>query len=109
MNGRLEVVASELDKGTTICLDVPLERPISSSTTTAAGVKKDENNRPPSIVEKDLSLHILVVEDNKVNQKMMRNMLQRIGHTVTVAEWRRHNKGLIAKIQGVDSRDEAEA
>jgi 16S rRNA processing protein RimM len=30
-------------------------------------------------------------------------------HTVKVAEWRRHNKGLIAKIQGVDSRDEAEA
>jgi len=29
--------------------------------------------------------------------------------TVKVAEWRRHNKGLIAKIQGVDSRDEAEA
>lgn len=28
---------------------------------------------------------------------------------VEVAEWRRHNKGLIAKLDGVDSRDDAEA
>lgn len=30
-------------------------------------------------------------------------------HIVKVAEWRRHNKGLIAKFDGVDSRDDAEA
>ena len=30
-------------------------------------------------------------------------------HEVKVAEWRRHNKGLIAKFDGVDSRDDAEA
>jgi len=29
--------------------------------------------------------------------------------TVKVAEWRRHNKGLIAKFDNVDSRDDAEA
>jgi len=30
-------------------------------------------------------------------------------HQVKVAEWRRHNKGLIAKFDGVDNRDDAEA
>ena len=30
-------------------------------------------------------------------------------HIVKVAEWRRHNKGLIAKFDGVETRDDAEA
>lgn len=30
-------------------------------------------------------------------------------HVVKVAEWRRHNKGLIAKFDGVETRDDAEA
>lgn len=30
-------------------------------------------------------------------------------HVVEVAEWRRHNKGLIAKFAGVDNRNDAEA
>lgn len=30
-------------------------------------------------------------------------------HLVEVADWRRHNKGLIAKFDGVDSRNDAEA
>jgi 16S rRNA processing protein RimM len=30
-------------------------------------------------------------------------------HVVEVAEWRRHNKGLIAKFDGIDSRNDAEA
>lgn len=30
-------------------------------------------------------------------------------HQVKVADWRRHNKGLIAKFDGVDSRNDAEA
>jgi signal transduction histidine kinase/ActR/RegA family two-component response regulator len=31
-------------------------------------------------------LNVLVVEDNRVNQKVMRSMLERLGHTVTLAE-----------------------
>lgn len=51
---------------------------------------------------RNTSLHILVVEDNIVNQKMIAKMLQRMGHTYEVAD-----NGLIAveKVQQQSSYD----
>ena len=49
--------------------------------------------KPPDTVESKLeavkdnkSLYVLVVEDNKMNQKVVKAMLQRMGHTVALAE-----------------------
>lgn len=36
--------------------------------------------------EEDVHLHILVAEDNKVNQKLMASFLKRLGHTFTIVE-----------------------
>lgn len=56
-------------------------------------VTKSENDggeeaktETPKPSEKENFLKVLVAEDNKINPKVVRSMLQRIGHTVTIAE-----------------------
>jgi signal transduction histidine kinase len=71
---------STLGKGTKVFLEIPFELP----TTDRKQPQKYVSGLSSS--EERNGLRILVVEDNKVNQKMVQAMLTRIGHTVTVAD-----------------------
>ena len=67
---------SQLGQGATFWVSLPAEAPT------------EEHLREPiedSCTEDIESLHILVAEDNKVNQKLLTSMLMRMGHTLDVA------------------------
>lgn len=72
-------VESEIGHGTSFWFTLPLQLP------------KDDGDDP---VEESLDasnrsergLHILIAEDNKVNQKLLASMLKRMGHTWDLAE-----------------------
>lgn len=98
MQGRLGV-EGELHKGTVAWFEVPLvvpppptdklQRIIKPPAEDIKPYTKDaaaESTPANPFAEELRSLNVLVVEDNKINQKMVRSMLQRIGHKVTVAE-----------------------
>jgi CheY-like chemotaxis protein len=90
MGGIIGCSQSALGMGSTFFFRIPLRLPANESGSFSNGDKVTEISREPAtherIREEQSSLHILVVEDNKINQKVVRAMLQRIGHTVTVAE-----------------------
>ena len=44
-----------------------------------------EERRKPVSLKSDYSLNILVTEDNKINQKLMIRLLEKMGHQVTIA------------------------
>lgn len=77
MGGTISLV-SEVDKGTTMIVEIPFQFPANE---TERVVRES-----PATAEDTGGLRLLVVEDNLINQKVMRSMLQRLGHTVTVAE-----------------------
>ena len=93
MGGSIKL-ESELDKGTTVVVEIPFELPPSEE----ERLEKRSTDKLQELPDKcsitvvsvpvaeSVGLRILVAEDNKVNQKMVRSMLQRIGHTVTVAD-----------------------
>jgi hypothetical protein len=72
---------STLGKGTKVFLELPFDLP-----TTERKQPRQDDSGLSSSEETNYGLRILVVEDNKVNQKMVRAMLTRIGHTVSVAD-----------------------
>ncbi|CAB9526154.1 sensor kinase/phosphatase LuxQ [Seminavis robusta] len=80
MGGTMEV-ESALGQGTTVSFEVPF---------TAAVVEKQQPIatpcQQPVQTESTSSLRVLVAEDNKLNQKVIKAMLQRMGHTVTLAD-----------------------
>ena len=65
---------------TTEVLPVDSSSPIEAITVTTL------TTSPPRMNSSDTCLNILVVEDNVVNQKVVRSMLQRLGHRVFIAE-----------------------
>lgn len=76
MGGSIHVV-SALGKGSTFTFDVTLPVAVEASpATTAAGPGPDDEN---------LSLHILVVEDNPINSLLLTEMLRLRGHVVANA------------------------
>lgn len=101
MGGEI-TLTSELGTGTTVVFELPFDLPPTNET-----LNKIQNDtvRPkqlscrmmnaPSSNGDVKSLRILVVEDNVINQKMVRRMLQRMGHIVTVAD---HGKAAIDEI-----------
>ena len=71
-------VESEVGKGTRFWFHIPFQiQPTGLAPTTAL------MNNPADDLR---GLHVLVAEDNKVNQKLAAAMLKRLGHTVTIVE-----------------------
>ncbi|GAX19519.1 two-component system, sensor histidine kinase and response regulator [Fistulifera solaris] len=70
-------VDSELSKGSTFWFTLPVER-ASGETAKKHELHKAQNGRS--------ALHILVAEDNKVNQKLVLSQLKRLGHTSCIVE-----------------------
>jgi signal transduction histidine kinase/CheY-like chemotaxis protein len=82
MNGTMGL-SSVVGKGTTFYFELPFQ---------VVEVPKADRHFSPNPqpvfakVPLEASLKILVVEDNKVNQKVVQSMLTRLGHSVTIAE-----------------------
>ena len=75
MNGSVGL-QSQLGQGATFWVSLP------------ADVPTEEHLQEPvedGSTQETESLHILVAEDNKVNQKLLTSMLTRMGHTLDVA------------------------
>ena len=80
-------------KGTTFSVDIPFELSTTktldkntlekSTSTSNFGTTRLVDDNLPTLTK---TLRILVVEDNKVNQKMVRRLLEKLGHSVQVAE-----------------------
>lgn len=76
---------SDVGKGTTLIAEIPFEVPAIETSERCAKRAKTEGR---SAIESthNSALRILVAEDNKVSQKMLQSMLQRMGHTVTIVD-----------------------
>lgn len=82
-------VKSQIGKGSTFTLTVPLSLVKKQSVT-----RSNSRFKPKDVATPDLN--ILVVEDNNINRKVLRDMLHGLGHSVTEA------------VDGVDSLQKAE-
>lgn len=86
MGGNIGCSRSQLGVGSTFFFKIPLQLPESAPNSPSKPVGPGMTVTTDAIIAAEKSLRILVVEDNKINQKMVRSMLQRIGHAVTIAE-----------------------
>ena len=77
MGGRISL-ESELGAGSTFCFKVPLKR-ASAEEVAAAEIAADSDLPDVS------SRHVLIVEDNATNQRVVEQLLERLGHTSEVA------------------------
>jgi signal transduction histidine kinase/DNA-binding NarL/FixJ family response regulator len=78
---------SEMGRGTTFFFEIPFavaHATIKNVTKRTTSPDKVAPQKPP--LSASPSMEVLVVEDNKVNQKVVKSMLQRFGHVVTIAE-----------------------
>lgn len=86
---------SQLGHGTTVSFEIPFRIPnyafnnVPSSNVDLASLSSQAKNSAPS-------WHVLIVEDNTVNQKVLQAMLRRLGHVTTTAE---HGEIALEKIQ----------
>ncbi len=73
-------VDSDLGQGSSFYFTLPIEVPreINDDTSKVNGGEEDEKN--------SASLNVLVAEDNKINQKLVANMLKRMGHKSILVE-----------------------
>ena len=72
-------VDSDLGHGSSFYITLPIEVPREINDDASRGIK-EENQKNGT------SLNVLVAEDNKINQKLVANMLKRMGHKTTVVE-----------------------
>jgi CheY-like chemotaxis protein len=73
---------SEYNVGTTVYFELPFRVAPNVNSRTDEKAEIDTISLPEEIC----AMNILVVEDNIVNQKVVKAMLQRLGHNVTLAE-----------------------
>ena len=88
MGGDIAVVSAK-NVGSTFTLTIPLSRQ------TAGNLEKKPKDTKPKAISQD-ARQVLVVEDNDINRRILRDMLQGIGHHVTEA------------VNGVDCLEKAE-
>lgn len=76
-------VQSEVGKGSEFWFEIPCERGDELAPVQTA-VPTDQTNKP--FTSNHEPLHILVAEDNEMNQKIMGHLLERLGHQCTLAQ-----------------------
>jgi len=82
MKGTIKV-NSKIGEGTTFSLSLPLA---------IANVSKEHSNKAghhtskPELVPSLTNMNILLVEDNSINQMIAKTMIEKLGHTVIVAD-----------------------
>lgn len=91
MGGWISVDSDE-DRGSSFCITLPIELPRDCDDDTSQGVNGGDDNK-----EDYASMNILVAEDNKINQKLVANMLKRMGHTAVLVENGRQAIDMIVK------------
>lgn len=79
MGGSIRV-QSEVREGSTFTVEIP-----SSIVTHPQGQNTEQKKYPDKDVARR-ALNILLAEDNEVNQKLIRILLEKIGHTITIVD-----------------------
>jgi signal transduction histidine kinase len=79
-------------QGSSFYVTLPIEVPRETNDDTSRGVNGGEENQ-----KNGASMNILVAEDNKINQKLVANMLKRMGHKSTLVENGRQAIDMIEK------------
>lgn len=74
-------VDSDLGRGSSFYITLPIEVPREIGDDTSRGVSGGQE-----IQKNGESMKVLVAEDNKINQKLVANMLKRMGHKSTLVE-----------------------
>eukprot|EP00536_Pseudo-nitzschia_multiseries_P007395 jgi/Psemu1/240188/estExt_Genewise1.C_1740040 len=74
-------VDSDGGRGSSFYVMLPIELPRECIDETSRGANGGKDNQ-----ENGASMNILVAEDNKINQKLVANMLKRMGHKSTLVE-----------------------
>lgn len=80
MGGSIGVDSDE-GSGSSFYFTLPIELPRERNDEMSRGANGDEGNQKNGV-----SMNILVAEDNKINQKLVANMLKRMGHKSTLVE-----------------------